>query len=351
MRILTVILAGLVLCGAVAFAQMMGQPMGQPLPSSLAGFSSGCPAAPAGAVRADFTTCIANYDWTGSTQPSVNGVNITLGAPANWLECAGATGTARQWSITNDNGAPLQPCSNVTVASDSGTQVLSLTYTPSGGYGGLNLTTGNEVPGASPANPYIITHLTAAYIEFKKRELSQNLSSCPFSFGNPYYVNCLMDDTWQWYTNGGGLEYDFMEAYSNPISFGDVVDWNAGGSHPINSSTLTTDIFNYHVYGYRITTDGATGIGVSFYVDNVFNSGGTYTPTSAAAYDDQHYLILTDGQQPASNLGEMCGNTGSATECLPYNGSIVTYYQWIHIYSCSNYAGGQCYGAILDNSP
>jgi hypothetical protein len=350
------------LLGAAAILFLAGLALwfegGQPAPAQImgpfwAGASSGvagCPAAPAGAVAAGFTTCIADYDWTGVTQSSVNGSNITLGAVANWLECQGtsgyATGSGRQFAISKFQSNPLQPCSNVAIYNDGGTNVLRLTYTPSSTLGTMAIQTTNEDNGYTPTNPFEVLHLTAAYIEFRKRENSNNETNCPWTISQG--VNCLMDDTWQWYTSGGDIEYDFSEAYSNPVSFGDAVDWDNGGSHPVNTpSSLTDDIFNYHTIGVRITTNGTSAIGLSWYVDNSFFYGASFTPTKgAAAYDDTHYLVLTDGEQ-GSNLGEVC----SGGTCKAYNGPIVTYYQWIHIYSCSNYSAGQCYGSVLTTAP
>jgi hypothetical protein len=364
MRFFTAILVGLALWGAVAFAGMM---IGQPFPDAAQVNVNlgGCPAAPAAAVRAGFTACIANYDWTGATQSSVNGSNITLGAPANWLECAGAAGSARQWQVVNYIGKPAQPCSNVTVKTDPvyGGSVLDLTYTPSSSLGGMAIMTTDEPGGTGSSStnttiPFSITHPTAMYIEFRERMASWDITNYPWVFGQGgVYVNGNFADTWSWYTAGGYIEYDFMEYYSNPVADASTQDYYGRGQRGLVKTdeilrgafgSGVDDMSEYHTIGMRITTDGATGIGISHYLDGRFTNGGSFVPgAGSAAYDDPHYLIINDGEQ-GTTLGQAC-NRRSPYTCKPHKGPIDSYYQWVHIYSCS--VSGPCYASILTNAP
>lgn len=286
--------------------------------------SSTGPTPPAGAQAASYTTLVANYDWTGATQSTVSGSNITLGATSNWLDCAGASSPLwYEFNQSSQSQSSYPPCGDITWTTDSGTPVLLLSWTvadSNNGFVNTTIATGNYYGTGTSS----ISVPQGAYFDVYARTDSQSVGAYSPSGGQ------LLGDWWMWPTNNSSyIEFDFVETYANGDTGSDGIN---NASTPPNYGNPGFDNTEYHEYGFRITTDG-TNYGECNYLDGSFNGCGSEWAPGSPNATLRYYPQLLVGH----------GGPPSAT--------IHWYVQWVRIWSCSSWATGPCEHSVLTTSP
>ena len=345
MRFFTVILLAIVLGGAVAFAQMMGQPLMATKPTPAVSTSSCGEATPTQAVNAGFTTCAVNYDFS---QPFY----ATL---SNWLDCTPPyNNTALPWhqggaGQPSTGGAICNPGTNVRVVNDPsiGTNVLDMTWFPS------------YYTGAGNGNPVIISTATNGW----NGGQPPNGNSATFSVPNGTFIQTVEKLTpasgsggsgpnglWSWQStpsNAGSLERDFAELYANP-GIGDMNSYNWGNnsgpgaiwcdyngcSEVVGNTVIPAGYASsaYHTYSTLLTTDGSTKIYGCSWIDTTFQACWNDAATSGQ-YANRIFLIID-----AVAAG---GSSGASSPQIDLDVAS------IRVWSCASWASGQCNGATL----
>lgn len=326
------------------------------------GGSGGCPAPPAAAVAANFTTCVLAMNFT-----IPGGQFATL---SNWLDVCGATGAVQPvlYGIPSSGRGTNPACAQFHIINDSANgnvQVLDETWNPTFG------DAGNETAAFQTLNTNGSGGLSVRggyYIQATYRNTSASYSD---STQDPNGSYPFVTEFWQFATCGDGAldcvpENDVDERYSYPGSFGNVCgpvsagsgstfhQWTIsgapgqfspissyGGQHGINNGY---DCTLYETIGYRMTMDNvsSTGLASCAYVNGTATESGCGQASSvnAAQFASNNYFIISTGPQ----------GTGGATAGHP-SSTMDTYWQKIYIWSCAAWATTGCYNNPVLTTP
>jgi hypothetical protein len=307
---------------------------------------------PAPAVAAGYTTCAANYDFSTTNDFTVNGNTYNFSNIATWLGCNGQS-TALWWP-SSYNSPGTAPCSDFNIINDSsiGKNVLEMAFTNADGNNGVSATTmslGNGGwGGGTPAQTNNFPQ--GIYLQFALQILPSDVN--PYAGvpdcaqGQPGGTYCEEFGFFSLNTAGPFNEWDFIESdtgYSGNGAFaysGGNFLWNGGSPAPNNE-------FSYHDYGVLLTTDGATGIAKCTYIDGVHTTTGNQGASPTGCYE--HWDGGSAGFQYSQRQfwGLMLG-AQEFQQCYfggPCAAPNVTQHmrvQYIRVFSCANWASGQC---------
>jgi hypothetical protein len=261
------------------------------------------PAVPAAAQAAGFTTLAANWDFS----------QATYATQSNWLDC-------------NDNNSSLAWHAGVpgvtsiacnifqTVDPNTGQTVMHFLQLPSYGAGkfmGMQTKVGSTI--TFGVNNYFV-------------EATYRIGSSCTAPSN----TCGPSGVWTWNddTQGGHIEWDFMEEYGDQGGFSD------GSPHWFSYSTNNLpagySVFNYHKVSNLITSDGSSSKLDCGYVDDRLQGCGAAADTNSSIYNTKFWMI-------ASTQSGADGQTG--------NGNIDMYLQYIRVWTCANYQNNPCNGS------
>lgn len=315
-----------------------------------------------------FNTEIYNLDFTGATQSFVgtNG-NFNASRPISaWL---GACGGSQNFIIAAwQQGTPL--CGDFSVVTDpiDGGTALLITYTSA------DKTNGTYAVNVSPGFPSLVTPISF-YYEVRMRSDSVTLTNS--SAGNDI-LSSFSGHQISWHQNSETgpeatfVEEDLWESFigsPNGGGLSNVVEWNnPSGCYASNCGGQIANISdgqtitgvgtfnsaNYYTFGMRVTNDGTSNIEYCGYLNGIelgcqlnVATVGTFDPSGP--YDHNGGF----GVQ-----GPSCQNG-----CTP---PLYAYFQWIRVYSCSNWngdwsfdsgtdtgtsTGNPCAGALISSNP
>jgi hypothetical protein len=299
----------------------------QVVPSGVTACKIGFPyngTAPAAAVRAGFTTCAANYDFSQTL-------------PANWLSCSPWDGNAHwwyqgQWWYTSE-----PPC-NIAQATDGGNTVLRLIwqagYLANGGSGSQNALTMSTMNHDTTR----VTDFPNGYYEITYRYTPVALRS---------YTSF-----WTWTQaaaqgGGGPIEWDFVETYGQGAGVtGAFHPWaHNGDGNYIYQNPAGFDGTQYTIYAGRITSNGTNSIAISSYVGQENVAGGVPAYIASASVPNvqavdlnkRNHIIVQNGVVPWETVD------------TPVN--VTMYIKSIRVWSCLNWETTMCNGATLTTAP
>jgi hypothetical protein len=292
---------------------------------SRAGSSASCsapvgwafnPPPPPGAEAAGFTTLALNSDFT-QLQPS------------NWLDCfpqddsSGATWWQGYWYENFDGGQP--PCeignpgpttSSINIVTDPvyGNQALDLTWKAS--YGGADqgyteIQTLSSDGTTSNGGAFPLNHYFEVIMRTDNTPSMQTFGTPPAGADGPMK---LVGGSWmaayEWTVAGGNpsgatgpvVELDNHEDHGdfpNKLSMGGYFNWNAGGCPDCGASFIGNvsgfDPTVYNTYGFRVTSDGSTGMATCGYLNDNFMGCTNVTGLTASQFVQRQFLILING--------------------------------------------------------
>jgi hypothetical protein len=295
---------------------------------------------PAGAQAAGFTTLAADFDFSNTTM-CIGSSCVPASPLSNWLDCAGATGSAIQWHNQAN-------CRSLVLTTDSGINVLDLNFHiadfPT--YNAAAMQTAN----ASNSTAFF-EFPTGTYVEIKGRAPSSMLTSTCNTAQKPFN-NCPLMDLFGWSTAGGCgfscnnpfIEWDFIETYANKAdgstayARGSAGFSDKGGLVQVGSVS-GYDPTVYNIYGQLITTDGAGNWARCSFLNNAWTGKcdtGTFSPSTL----NKDFLAL---------------EAGPYTSGVNYLQDGHYYIQWIRVWECSSWAGGgdggggQCNTNLITN--
>ena len=295
---------------------------------------------PAEAAAAGFTTLAANYDFS---QP-------LYAVQSNWLDCTN-TNASVAWHQGSPGLTGALPC-NINQATDpsTGGTVLDLKYLASyvstyGQTGNNNYVTMQTVTkGGDQQGGTVTASFPYMYVESVYR-IDQTYGTGGNTSGP--------DGVWDWQTTLGvsgdqPLEFDYGELYGSSNGFGDAGIHNWGNTSPpafwisYTSSGCPQNCqanipagwgpTAYHKYGALLTSDGGTSVWGCSFIDDVFQSCVNANAISPQ-YNNRNWLIAWIG---SNNAGPLVDTN--------------LYIEYIHVWSCSNWATQSCKGSTLTGS-
>lgn len=285
------------------------------------------PTVPAGAQAAGFTTLAANWDFTANTM-CIAGSCVPASPLSNWLDCAGAS-NPQWWELGN--------CVDTTIITDGGVGTLDLRFNIANwpGQNSNTMQTANRTnTSTSMAFP------TGIYVEIKSRNPTY-VGTC-----NSSAPSCSQNDFFGWSTANNTsspfVEWDFIEMYGQATVNGGIAhNWNgANGGDQLSTrepgSVPGYDPTIYHIYGTRVTTDGAGNVALCFYLDNTI-----LTPCGSDS-------LLSPTPLPHDFFSL---ETGPYTFPNNFLQNSHYYIQWIRVWECAGWATGQCNGTMLTGAP
>jgi hypothetical protein len=314
---------------------------------------------PAGAVRAGYTHCAVNLDFTQFTD-----VN-------QFIYCMGATsGNALLYCNTNDPKNSPFDSSHLAIVSDGGSNSLQMSYLASDFAAGqiYNQLYSFQLVGSSLGGPYTgWTVGNGYYVEGVWREASNPTysGSSGTTTGGVYapffYEPVCCSTAW--------FEVDFDETWSNGgfNGNGPYGDSPGGPYYPspsccVNPSPLP-NFSQYITVGTRLTSDGSANTSACFYLDNGIVNGsqdsaaqfGCLTlngaPLNSSIWTERDALTF-GGLGPGAEVG-----TGQVTSV---SGNDVIMVKRYTIWTCANWRDNnqtlnqgtpQCYPGELTGTP
>jgi hypothetical protein len=300
---------------------------------------------PAPAQAAGFTHCVANYDFT-QTGSFTSGGNIYQWTNlSSWLECAGASSPLL---YEHDYGDPSN-CSDISITTDGGAQVLQMIYTPTDTNGQTWLATDSST--GYPNSAGIRTH-TGFYTEEVWRQTPASFDTC-----QSYMPGCIQFDFWSIQVSSScpsctDLEFDFVETYGNGSGGG---NGTSGGGSAIGASACFQcisgyDRTEYNTYGgfNTVTNSGSPNYEDCWVLNGISRSLCGSTTVDATSLDDttiEFYPMMVGPQATGGNNSKCPGGTCSPT------GTLTAYIQRMTIWSCAGYStntsGSPCFSSSL----
>ena len=236
--------------------------------------------------------CAANYAFYDNSYSNIS----------SWLGCSTSSGFNHtpgfQWYHDTAFGLPLanlEPCSEITITTDNGRQVLSLGWLSSNYENGSASLAMNTVSNGGSDN--VTDFPQGKYIQFKAR-LTTNTLSTPNGADNA--------GIWAWATPGtytsGVIEEDYT-LWDPGGQFTGFINWAQSGACT-GQAVYCADIGNggqdmsvYHTVGVRVTHNGATDMQACQFFDGTFN--GCFSVFNGTPLSDQfgmrHPLTISIG--------------------------------------------------------
>lgn len=309
---------------------------------------------PAPAVAAGFTHCAANYDFTQASFSNVN----------NWLQCPDNGGTTANngtspalWYATA-SGYNISPCSDFSIISDNGTQVLDERFTQNDfnnktGYSQLTTQShrGEPTPNGTgfPNGMLMEIVVRVPSSTFTSLAPDTRASGGGILMGAPY-----MNGTNNAFAGKDYIEWDFAELYAtnpNPNSYvsTNVGQWCKQGCAGFGLDLTSRPNFqNYATFDILQTLNTSGNFGQCPYINGTAVgtcNAGTFTTTSAALSQIAE-LILWSG---AALSTDQCGTVA----CAAPTGNVDVYYQRLTVWTCSNWQSttNGCAGTVYTSAP
>ena len=310
---------------------------------------------PAGAVRAGYTHCAVNMDFTQFTNAN------------QFLNCLGAGSPLLYFDTTNSQQAPCDS-SHFSIVSDGGSNSFQLSLL------------GSEFPtrqsnslysfvkaGSGSGQPYTgWTMPEGYYVEQVWRQVSNptygGRSGYPLVYSPFFYIPAGPGPC-----NGGGgwVEVDFDELYSNPspttASNGPFIDsdcstWPtgsgytvAGGGYTIQSNSggslnpsSPPNVTTYNTFGTRLSADGSTAMSACFYLDAGVVSGSQNAASQFGCFPTTGLpsQVASDNvwtSRVALIFGSMGANDTYAQGWTSMSGNDVVDVKRMTIWTCANW--------------
>jgi hypothetical protein len=299
---------------------------------------------PAAAAQAGFTHCAANYDFTQTSSFTDSNGNHQWSNLSSWRSCSGSASSP---FIMGFNGDVPCDTNHQNITTDSGTQVLALSYfltdEQAGHFGNSGVTFG---PNGS-STPYAVAY----YIEMVVKTTTSGICSnfCLVwdmsTFTNEGPTRCFVSQDSEFDQGGSG------SGLGGTLG---LASWNfpCGSTHggggtgpavpvlfPVPSGTA------YTTYGSLVTADNVSQYGACDYsapgaVSGLPASSWLSCVTSTVGgpvggfspFVNNLYIYLAEGPQSAGQ-----GGTNWTAS------SHTTFIQRVTVWECSGYQTGQCY--------
>jgi hypothetical protein len=286
---------------------------------------------PAPAQAAGYNTCVANLDFTATSSFVNSGHTYQWSNLSSWLSCPRVGASTAILYLVGDSGTPNPQCSDISVATDGGVQVLKMDLPQSNpnGTGGDALI---SVAGDSGTPGWTIS--LGAYYQATIREPS--CSSQPTNF------HC--SNFWMWVINQSGashIEVDHEEDYTGGAgSFTHI--WGGAGSGGGSSSPTFPlaqwpPTSSYATVGSLVTHDGS-----STYADCNYSNGVAVSASCQSASTDAAHLSTR-------NYTVMSGSAGANSIVL--NQDQIVYWKKVLIFACASWQTTNCPGSVITTAP
>lgn len=280
---------------------------------------------PAPAVAAGWTTCVANYDFTTSSNFTFGGNAYNFSNMSSWLSCAGGSGPSSPlWGDDNWGGGNT-PCSYMTIGADplypsTVPQVLKLTI-PSGSTTAVELGTANTNNGTSGTSIWAAFPTTNMYVQTTFRLDAPSISSyctggCASGTGG--YLGTV--DFWSVGTTSASVEVDFIEVFGAGTFAQSALNSAGAGGQSYGNFTLDS---NYHVQASLTTAKAGVGLSLCDYLDGVAASSGScaFSTANQSLAQMEGYLIN----------GAAFNARGALSGAIPY------YLKSVVVFSCAGW--------------
>jgi hypothetical protein len=282
---------------------------------------------PQPAVAAGYTTCIANLDFTVTASFTSGGNTYQWSNLSSWLSCPGVNAPNAILYLSGDSGSANPQCSDISIATDGGKQVLKMDL-PQANPNGSG---GDELTGSEDISPGW-TIPVGAYFQATLRE--PNCSAQPSSF------HC--SNFWLWVhdqgTNTSHVEVDHEEDFTGGAgSFLHEYVPSGASSSPTFSTAQWPPTSTYATVGSLVTHNGSTRLADCNY------SNGVAVSSSCQS------LAVSSAQVAARNYVTMSGSAHANTTGL--NADQIVYWQNVLIFACASWATTNCSGTVITTAP
>ena len=327
---------------------------GSPTPPAAA--LAGCSSANGGGPNngSCFNTLVMNLDFTGATQSFVgNSGNFNISPLSNWLDCAGASSP----KMFNTGQSSNANACRYSLVSDGGTNALLMQFLPGDwSTNAAKVTQMSTINNGSPASAGT-TFPAGFYAEVKVRTTAASDAATSLETNDFWsYTGCCGQGS-------PSSEWDFIETYGSQRDGGGFVVYGYGsngyygGQQQANSTYVPGyNHDNYNIYGYRLTQDGVKNVAACFYVNNVQQSQTTGLPVCVPQDLTSSNHSVVDLLNTQLDIIMSAGPDNSTDPSAEMD----TYVEWIHVYTCSNwaaanslttYGGNACAGTVLTTNP